>query len=425
MSYEIERATPCRVVVTATIGPEEARSEREHVLGEWLRGARIDGFRKGKAPRALVERRFANEIRDDLEEHLTRRTWDQVRTEEKLRPASPLGIKESGWLDSGEYSFKGEFDVYPTVTLPPLDGFKAPAVEIEPGDDEIAGAIEQLRERQAAWEPVEGEPASEGMLVEAEVDGEFPDGDGEAFHEERSLFQIGRSEVYPEIEVAVTGKAVGDTVTAERTVGEGGGAEQPIRRVAYKVRIKSLRRKRLPEVDEAFATSVGITGGVEALRERVRERLRVSKAERRRDVWREALVAHLADGHTLDLPEGVVRDDTRKELVEFAQALAQRGIDPEQAEVDWEKLEGEMRGRVEQRLRAEVLLDALAESLGITVSPAEVDHEVEHQARRLDVPFAELRGNLAKGGGLERVGALLRRERAVDQALGNYTDQGA
>ena len=84
-----------------------------------------------------------------------------------------------------------------------------------------------------------------------------------------------------------------------------------------------------------------------------------------------------------------------------------------------------MRGRVEQRLRAEVLLDALAESFGITVSAADVDHEVEHQARRLGVPFAELRGNLAKGGGLERVGALLRRERAVDQALANATDAKA
>ncbi len=227
MSYEIERATPCRVVVTATIGPEEVRSEREHVLGDWLRGARIDGFRKGKAPRALVEQRYAKEIRDDLEEHLTRREWDQVRREEKLRPASPLGIKESGWLESGEYRFKGEFDVYPTVTLPSLDGFTPPPVGIEPGDDEIAGAIEQLRDRQAAWEPVAGEPAAEGMLVEAEVNAEFPDGDGEPFHEERSLFQLGRSEVYPEIEAAVTGKAVGDTVETERTAGGEGGEERP------------------------------------------------------------------------------------------------------------------------------------------------------------------------------------------------------
>ena len=425
MSYEIERTTPCRVVVTATIGPEEVSSEREHVLGDWLRGARIDGFRKGKAPRTLVERRFAGEIRDDLEEHLTRRAWDQVRREEKLRPASPLGIKESDWLDTGEYRFKGEFDVYPTVTLPSLDGFTPPAVAIEPADDDLTGAIEQLRERQAAWEPVEGEPVAAGMLVEAEVDGEFPDGDGEPFHEDRSLFQIGHDEIYPEIEAAVTGRGVGEVVSAERTVGEAGNEEHPAKRVVYKVRIKSLRRKRLPEVDDAFATSVGITGGVEALRERVRERLRISLAERRRDVWREALVTHLADSRTLDLPEGVVRDDTRKELVEFAQALAQRGIDPDQAKVDWEKLEGEMRGRVEQRLRAEVLLDALAESFGITVSAADVDHEVEHQARRLGVPFAELRGNLAKGGGLERVGALLRRERAVDQALANATDAKA
>ena len=66
MSYEIERATPCRVVLTATIEPEEVRSEREHVLDGWVRAARIDGFRKGKAPRSLVERRVVDSVREDL-----------------------------------------------------------------------------------------------------------------------------------------------------------------------------------------------------------------------------------------------------------------------------------------------------------------------------------------------------------------------
>jgi trigger factor len=188
------------------------------------------------------------------------------------------------------------------------------------------------------------------------------------------------------------------------------------------VRIKSLRRKRLPHVDEAFATSLGVDKGVEALKARLREGVMASKAERRRETWREALVTYLAEGKTIDLPEGVVRDDTRKEVLEFAQALAQRGINPDEAKVEWDKLEKEMKGRVEKRLRSELLLDVLADSLEIQVSVADVDHEVEHQARRIGVPFAELRGNLAKGGGLERVGAVLRRERAVDEALKRFTE---
>ncbi len=424
MSYEIERTTPCRVVLTANVAADEVRAEREHVIAEWAHGARIDGFRKGKAPRALVERRFADSIREDLEEHLTRRMWDQAKAEEKLRPASPLGIREAKWLESGEFHVIAELDVYPEIALPALEAFVPPAFEVTPADDEVSGALDQLRERQAAWDPVEGGPAQEGMLVEAEVHGEFPDGDGEPFHEERSLFQLGRDEVYPEIDAAVRGRSVGDEVAAERVIGEEGGEERKGKRVAYRVRIKSLRRKRLPEVDEAFAASLGVEGGVEPLRARVRERVRAGKAERRREVWREALVTYLSDGKEIGLPEGVVRDDTRKEVIEFAQALAQRGINPDDAKIEWDKLEQEMKGRVEKRLRAELLLDALAEARSVAVSAADVDHEVEHQAQRIGVPYAELRGNLAKSGGLERVAAVLRRERAVDGVLERFDETG-
>ncbi len=420
MSYEIERATPCCVVLTAAVAADDVRSEREHVVTEFVRASRIDGFRKGKAPRALVERRFANEIRDDLEEHLIRRAWEEVRREEKLRPASPLGIREATWLESGEFRVKGEFDVYPTVELPGVEGFTPPPFDLEPSEEDLAGAVSQLQERQAAWEPAENESASEELLVEAEVHGEFPDGGGEPFHEERSLFQLGKDEVYPEIEAAVRGHRVGDEVSAERTIGEEGGEDRKGTRVTYRVRIKSLRRKRLPEVDEAFASSVGVEGGLEDLRARLRERLRAQRAERRREAWREALITYLAGGKVLDLPEAPVREEVRRELVDFAQVLAHRGVDPERSKVDWEKVEKEVRPKVERRLRGEVLLDVLAEVLGVEVSETDIDHEVQRQAERIGVPFAELRGNLAKSGGLERVGGVLRRERAVDEALSRF-----
>jgi trigger factor len=425
MSYQIERTSPCRVSLSATIPAEEVTSEREHVVREFVRHARIDGFRPGKAPRPVVERKFAGEIREDVQEHLFRHTWDEVRSEAKLRPAGPLEVKKAEWNDDGSFVLAGEFDVYPEVTLPALDGFVPPPFGLEPTPDEIDHALTELRERQAAWEPIEGDAAGEGMLVETEVHGEFPEGGGEPFHEERSLFQIGRSEVFPEIEAAVSGHHVGDEVSAERILGEEAGEERHGKRIAYRVTIKSMRRKHLPEADDAFAQSLGVADGIEKLRSMLAERIRFDKARQRRESWREALVHHLGGDRPLELPEQLVKDETREDVVKFAESLQRRGLDLEKAEIDWSKLEVDVRKRAETRLRAELLLDTLAEARGVTVDDAAVDHEIQRQAQQLGVPFAELKGNLAKREGVGRLRAILRREQVVDDVLRPHLGEGA
>ena len=216
------------------------------------------------------------------------------------------------------------------------------------------------------------------MLVETEVHGSFPEGGGEPFHEERSLFQVGRNEVFPEIEAAVTGHTVGDEVTAERILGEEAGEEKHGKRVAYRVVIKSLRRKRLPEADDAFAhVARGGRRDREAASPRSTLRIGFDKARARRDVWRDALVRHLGGDRPLELPEQLVREETRDDVMKFADSLQRRGLDLEKAEIDWGKVEQDMRKRVEARLRAELLLDTLADERGVTVDDATVDREVE------------------------------------------------
>lgn len=417
MDYEIERLTPSRVQMRATASLEEVGAEREKIVSKLQRGAHVDGFRRGKVPRALVERRFAEAIRDELQEELVRHAWDQVRGEAKLRPASSLDVRQTQWQEDGRLNVTAEFDVFPEVELATLDGFTPPELELEPSPEELSKALAELAERQGAWEPVEGEPAREGLLVDAEVHGEYPDGGGEPFHEEHSLFQIGRGEVLPEIEAAVAGRNVGDEVTAERILGEEAGAEKVGKRVAYRVVVKGLRRKRLPEVDDAFASSLGISGGLAQLEKAIRDRLRWDKLRQRHEVWRDALVRHLSAGKRLDLPEILVREETREEVVKFAEALAHRGVDPEKTEIDWGKLEQDFRRGVEGRLQAELVLDAAATRLGTEIDDETVDAEIERQARQAGVPFAESKGNLAKRGGVERIRAILRRARAVDEML--------
>jgi hypothetical protein len=130
-----------------------------------------------------------------------------------------------------------------------------------------------------------------------------------------------------------------------------------------------------------------------------------SRGERAYDIF-----SRLLKDNVIFLGEAI--DDHQASVV-IAQMLFLEAENPEK----------DVRSRVEVRLRAEVLLDALAEKFEVAVTPEEVDHEVEHQAQRIGIPYAELRGNLAKAGGLERVGAVLRRERAVDEVLGRFVEK--
>jgi len=100
MDVRITQKAPCRVVVNATVPPDEVGTERERVIVEFVRAARLDGFRRGKAPRPLVERRFAQQIDEDLTEGLVRGAWARVREEQKLRPAGPLNGTSPGSTES-------------------------------------------------------------------------------------------------------------------------------------------------------------------------------------------------------------------------------------------------------------------------------------------------------------------------------------
>jgi FKBP-type peptidyl-prolyl cis-trans isomerase (trigger factor) len=111
----------------------------------------------------------------------------------------------------------------------------------------------------------------------------------------------------------------------------------------------------------------------------------------------------------------VVEEETRKAAVRYAENLYRQGVDVEK--LDWKELTPKLQAAVEARLREELVLDQLATELGVEVSEEEVDAAVRREAQEAGVPFGELKGNLAKSGGLARIRAILRRERAVTKVL--------
>ncbi len=420
MTYEIERPSPCLVRLKAAIPAAEAERVRRQVTREFAESTALPGFRRGKAPMPLVAKRFAQEIKSETEERLLRAVWDEAVATEKLQVAGPLGVVEARWQDGGGFAFTGEFEVYPQVTLPPVSGFAPPEFAIEPSEEEVEAFLKGLAERQASWQGVEDGRAEDGMLVEAEVEGEFPQGGGDPFREELAVFRLGSGEVYPEIEEAVRGLGIGGEAVARRDVTRQG--EEGTVPVEYKLRIKGLRRKVVPDVDDALAAQMGVEGGLEGLRKKAREVLRQAKKRERFKALREALVKYLGGEQPLPLPKRVVEEETRKAAVRYAESLHRQGVNVE--ELNWQELAPKLEASVAERLREELLLDHLANQLGVAVSDEDVDAVVRREARERGVPFAELKGNLAKSGGLAKIRGILRRERAVAQVLEPLLGEG-
>lgn len=420
MNLETSLMNPCKVTLQASIPPEEVAQEQLQVTRDFARTRKIPGFRPGKAPASLVANRFAKEIRKETEERLLRRAWHVALEKEAYRLAGPLGVKEAHWNEDGSYRFIGEFEVYPSLTLSPLSTFQPPSFSLEPTDEEVGEFLEGLAERHATWEGLEEGEALEGMLVEAEVRGEFPQGGGDPFQEDLAVFQLGAGEVYPEIESAVSGLKLGDEAVVRREVSRGEGV--PPVPVEYKLKVKGLRKKVVPQVDDELARQLKVEGGVEGLREKAREVLRQTKKQKRLEAFRQALMQHLMGPEPFPLPQGVVEEETRRAALKYADSLHRHGADVEK--LNWEELLPKLRASVEARLREEFVFDRLADELQIQVGDEEVDAAVRGHAQQAGLPYAELRGNLAKDGGLAKIRDILRRERAVAQALAPWLQEG-
>jgi trigger factor len=191
--------------------------------------------------------------------------------------------------------------------------------------------------------------------------------------------------------------------------------------LVYEVTLKAIRRKMLPELDDAFAKDLGEFETLDALRERIRADMHAEAELHAARHVRTDVLKQLASRLTFDLPASMVEREMDRRLEEFARQLMSQRIDPRQAGIDWAQFRESQRESARDSVASALVLDAIANREGLTVSDEEVDKEVERFATETGRTPAALRAQLEKEGGLGRLLTGLRRERAVDLAIARAT----
>ena len=377
--------------------------------------ARVPGFRPGKVPATIIKRRFRDQILHEVMHGLIPRAVEEALQERGIEPIDTPNVQDVALEEGQPLRFTAAIETIPPFDAGELSTLTAARTPVAITEDAVEQALQRLRQRAAKSEPVESRPAADGDTLV--VDLVRQDASGPDRHEGVSI-EIGGKANPPGFDEQLIGLAPGDEKSftihfpEDYAVTEMAGTD-----VEYSVKVKELRRQVLPELDDEFAKDIGEFDSIGALRERVRNDLQAEAEENATRQLRAEVLKQLAQRITFELPVSLVEREIDRRLEEFARQLVQQNVDPMQAGVDWGQLREAQREPARASVASALVLDAVARREGLVVTEQDIDQEIERFAARAGRTAAALRAQFEKEGGIGRLAAGLRREKAIDLAL--------
>lgn len=374
---------PGAASLAVTVPVEHVREVEERATSDYQRRARLPGFRKGKAPPALVRKQFAEDIRKHALEELIRESWTAALAQEALKPVADPHIHNLKWDAGTPLTFEFHVEVKPDLKLERIGKFELKRTVAKVTEDQVMAQLNELREQKAPWTPVAGEKPRLKDLVQVTI--ATREGDVAKDPEQYQLV-LGGGRAIPEVEERIMGLLPGETVDATVRF-PSDFPEEAKRGQSRDVRItlQEVKRQQLPELDDAFAREVGDFESLEALRRAVREDLE-KDAEREADAnVRRDLIDQIVQANRVVAPRPLVE----RAVYTYAQAY---GI-PEDR---WPDFSREFAPVAEAQVRRDLILDWLVEHHDLRATDAELEGRITELAARRGTPVAELRASLEK-----------------------------
>ena len=416
MKTEFTDVSETQKSLTIEIPTETVDAEIDRIAGDYTKHARIPAFRPGKVPRTLIMQRFRDQILHDVMHGLVPREIEEALQERGIEPVETPNVKD---LDLGEgkpLKFTAAFETVPAFDPGDLSTITVRQLSTEVTDQAVDDMLQRLRERAAKFETVEGRPVTDTDSAVLDLTRTGPDGHVDQ-HDEVTI-QLGAPGNPPGFDENLVGLNVGESKSFTVHFPEDYGVEE-LRNTdqAYSVVLKGIRQRVLPELDDEFAKDIGPFESLQALRDRVRGDLEEESRENAKRAVRSDLFRQLAERIPFELPASLVEREMDRRVEEFARQLMTQNVDPRQAGIDWAQFREAQREAARGAVSSALVLDEIARREQITISPEDVDKEIEQFATRAGRTPAALRAQLEKEGGISRLYAGLRREKAVDLAL--------
>ena len=379
--------------------------------------AKLPGFRPGKVPESVIKRKFANEIRKEVIDQLLPERFNQGVRELGIRPVGQPQVTELT-LDEGQpLHIKAVFEYIPDFSFDGYDQVVVDKPSVEVTGEEFAHEMEQLRDSRATVEPVEEDrPLVDGDWAQISYSGQLTD-DPEAppIAGEDSLVEIGGKDTVEAFTQVLRGARPGQELKAEVIYpADYPEAKLQGKTVAYDVIVKAIKKRTLPELNDEFAKEMGNYESLAQLENAVREHMANRKRRSVEAETKDRLFAALVEKFQFPVPESLVQDQIDARLDRGLRALAAQGMNTEQMrKLDFGRLRAAQRDSAVAEVKANLLLERIADKEGVTISDEDLDKELHLAALQTREPYETLRQRLTEDGGLVRIREQLKREKTA------------
>ncbi len=413
MKLEVTDLGPSKRALKIEVPEDEVTRRFTQAYAELNRQVRIPGFRPGKAPVALLEKRYAKAVEDDVVRSLVPDYYDRavrqagiVPVVVEIPPLERVKIKKNS-----AFSFTATVEIKPTIEL---RDYRPPnPISLKPDrrtveEEQVNQALDALREQQAQLHPADpGRVVSEGDYVTLDVEGFVDGAPVEGTKKEGELHKIGSKEPIMGLDVddQLVGKKQDDVVEVQQPYPD----NHPDGRLAgktvvFRLRVASVKEKRLPALDDEFAKDCGPYGSLQELRDKVTEQMERALERDKEEKYKDTILKRLEETHHFEVPETLLE----RELSAIVRGVLQRQKRQGQGDMDPEHLAGrqaEVKQLREQhlaeatrRVKLGLILEAIAEREGLAVGEQDVAAEIDRLATELRLPAEDLRKLILAGG---------------------------
>ncbi len=426
----IEDSGPCRKKVSIEVPAEVIKETLDEQYNELRRDAEVPGFRRGRAPLRLLEKKYGSDIKKQVKLKLLAQACEEITEDEKLDTLGEPDFdhEKIEMPDDGAMKFDFEVEVRPEFKLPSLDGIAVEKPKAEITDEQVDDELLSMRKRAGLWSPKEGGTVESGEQIIADAVLKI---DGQEEHEKldnTEIFVRANGFVGPVpvegLDKLLDGCKIGDVKTTNIEVPKTFYNEQyRDKKIEVEIEVKEVKQLEPAELDQDFFGRHGVDDE-KGLREMIRDSYAEYSQRQAKTAMGEAIYQYLLKETTFDLPADVVADQSSRLLQRQYTNMLMQGVGKEQVDEQMDQLRASSQGQAEEQLKLLFIMEKIADKFKIEVSEEEINGYIAQAAASRGRRPEKMRAELIKDGSLAQFGMQIREQKCIEKLLesANITD---
>ena len=419
MNVSVEEISSIKKKISVEIPEDEVVREVDSFYKDLGKKAKIKGFRPGKVPRNILERYFKDYVKAEVVQKLIGESYPKALTETNLEPVSPPVIDPDEFNEGKSFQYSAVIDVKPDIKLEGYTGLEIEGKKEELKDEEVEQRLKSLQNLHANLKTVsEGRPIQTGDYVIVDYEASVGGKPLEGAKAVDFTVEVGSGQFIPTFEEKLIGLNPGEEKEIEVSFPEDYGYQKWAgKTICFHVKIKEIKEKIFPTLDDEFAKDLGDYSSLEELKDKLKQEIEREKELALDRQLKDQMVDQLLQKSTFEVPESLVEEQTKALVSDTRLRLASQGIKIDTLGIPEEKLQEDYREAAMRQVRTFLMLERIAGQEGITVTDEEVEDRLRDISERTHQKLDVVKRYYEKNGLIPEVKAGILNEKAINFLL--------